>query len=69
MSIVISAFKTIKKQAEEQNIKIKRISTIEKIKDSLLMCYFHNIITESEFKKGYKRLESLIRNSIEKEGE
>ena len=51
MSIVISAFKTIKKQAEEQNIKIKRISTIEKIKDSLLMCYFHNIITESEFKK------------------
>ena len=66
MIFEISAYKTIKQQAEEQHIKIKRIDTIEKIKDSLLMCYFHGIIIESEFQKGCKRLETLVRNSIEK---
>lgn len=65
MRFEISPYKTIKEQAEKQNIKIKRIDVIDKIKDSLLMCYFHKIITESEFQKGCKRLENLVKVNIE----
>ena len=66
MEFVISPLKTIKEQAEEQHIKIKRIDTIDKIKDSLIMCYLHSIISESEFQKACKRLEVLVRKNIEK---
>ncbi len=64
MIIEISAFKTIKEQADEQGIKIQKIEFIDKLREALLLLMFHEIISEAEFQKGCKRLEKLIKKHI-----
>lgn len=67
IEIHYNAFDSIKLQIAKQKYKCKDVELFDKLKDSIIFLYVHNILTDDEENKCFNKLQKQIVKSIRKE--